>query len=80
MGTVIFGRGVFGGSLPEGQSTRRFIAELNMSSLGKCFTVQVVVRNQEADVDFELQAMRFYARLCSADLMPDARHIGPTTT
>lgn len=78
-GTVVFGRGVFGGSLGRGSATRRFIAELNLSSLRKIFTAQIVVRNTQADVDFEIQTMRLFARLCSADLMVDARHIGPTT-
>lgn len=79
MGTVVFGRGVFGGELPEGVEARRFIAELNLSTLKKAFTVQVVIRNSQADVDFEIQKMRFFAALASADLMPDARHLTPTS-
>lgn len=80
IGTVVFGRGVFGGSLPAGVTARNFIAELNLQTLKKFFVAQVVIRNSEKDVYFDLQKMRFFARKCSADLMPDARHLGQVTS
>lgn len=79
IGTVVFGRGVFGGGLPAGVTARRFIAELNFTTLKKFFSCYVVVRNAQKDVDFELSKMRFFGRLCSADLMPDVRHLGQST-
>lgn len=79
VGTVLFGRGVFGGSLPAGVTARTFIAELSLSSLRKFFTCQVVIRNSQGDVYFDLQKMRLFARRCSADLMPDVRYLSQVT-
>ncbi len=78
VGRVIFGRSTFGGNLPPGVSARYFRAEMNLTALPRFMAIQPVVRNSQKDVWFDVQKMRFFARLLSTDVMPDTAHMTPT--
>jgi len=69
IGTVVFGRSVFNGGLPEGQEKRRFYAELSLPTLQHFFTTYVKITNNEKDVDFSLDKMLFYVEGSDKDLI-----------
>lgn len=69
VGTVVFSQGVFGGGLPGGQTKRRFFAELSLPTLQHFFTSYVRIRNNEKDVDFELDKLLFFADGSDQDLI-----------
>lgn len=68
IGTVVFGSIVSGGGLPDGVERKKFLATLSLPSFDLYYTLNCVVENNQADVDFALDKMMFFVEPQSYDL------------
>lgn len=68
IGTVVFGQGVFGGSLPGGVQRRSFRATLCVRELQYFYLAQLLVENTQKDVDFALNETLMFAEVAPEDL------------
>lgn len=61
IGSVVLGRGVFGGDLPAGVSRRRFRATLLVKDIPYFYLAQLLFENAQKDVDFAIDKAVLWA-------------------
>lgn len=62
VGTVVFGSGVFGGTLPGGDVRKEFIAEIAFVNVTNFLKLQFRLRMSGKNIDFELTNMSVWAK------------------
>lgn len=68
VGTVTFGTGVVGGSLPSGVLRKKFLATLVLQDFELYYLLNLLFENNQADVDFAIDKMVLYGRVLSPDV------------
>lgn len=74
-GEVVWGSSIWGGGSAGGVQLKRFYATLSLSNLQNFYTAQVLIVNEQADVDFRMDKMMFFAELEQPELDNTNRYI-----
>lgn len=75
IGTVVFGKGVYGGGLPGGVSRKEFIAVLEFNEDAPWFNMKIRIRIDDQDVDFEINDLLVEGKLEGKNLYKTQRII-----
>jgi hypothetical protein len=76
IGTVVFGQGVFGGSLPGSIQRRSFRATLLVREIPYFYLAQLLVTNTQKDVDFALNECLLFADVAPEELDFTDKYLG----
>ncbi len=68
IGSVVFGKGVFGGGLPSGSNRREFYAELQLNDLEPFLNLTIKQWIDALEVDFELEDLTIWSKLEGQDM------------